>query len=310
MAQNSPGQPRSRDPPRKASNPIIGGWYADPELRIFDNKYYLYPTVSTAYECQKYFEAFVSTDLVTWISVGRIFDFKDVPWSTNRAAWAPSVGCKDGLYYLYFSAGDGVGIGVASSKSPAGPFADVLGKPLVGEDVFGAQPIDAMVFMDEDGRNYLYWGGRGHAVVAELGDDMASFKGGIREITPEKEYVEGPWMMKRRGIYYFMYSVGGWGDSSYAVKYVKADNPLGPFNGPAKKILSSELAIGTSTGHNSAFNVGDDYYIVYHRRPTDDNERDHRVVCIDRMYFTNDGEIGVVRITNEGVDERPLKSEC
>ncbi|EEH39067.2 hypothetical protein PAAG_01529 [Paracoccidioides lutzii Pb01] len=221
------------------------GWYADPELRIFDNKYYLYPTVSTAYDCQKYFEAFVSTDLVTWINVGRILDFKDVPWSTNRAAWAPSVGCKDGIYYLYFSAGDGVGIGVASSRSPEGPFVDVLGKPLIGGEMFGAEPIDAME--------------------------------GIREIPLEQEYVEGPWMMKRRGMYYFMYSVGGWGDSSYAVKYVKADNPLGPFDGPAKMILSSELAIGTSTGHNSAFNIGDDYYIVYHRRPIDDYERDHRV---------------------------------
>ncbi|OJD09393.1 hypothetical protein ACJ73_10355, partial [Blastomyces percursus] len=96
--------------------------------------------------------------------------------------------------------------------------------------------------------------------------------------------------------------VGGWGDPSYAVKYVKADNPMGPFNGPSKLILSSDPAIGTSTGHNSVFNVGDQYFIVYHRRSPTDTERDHRVVCIDRLEFDADGEIKVVKITNEGVD--------
>ncbi|PGH32161.1 hypothetical protein GX50_05060 [[Emmonsia] crescens] len=306
--------PQSLSPNTKAGNPIIDGWYADPELRIYENAYYLYPTYSAAFDNQTFFDAFVSSDLLTWKRTGRILDFANVPWTTNRAAWAPTIGHKDGSYYLYYSAGDGVGIGVAVASSPAGPFKDVLGKPLVGGNAFGAQPIDAMVFMDGDGdgagngegRNYLYWGGWGHAVVGELAADMVSFKGGFREVTPEKEYVEGPWMLKRKGIYYFLYSVGGWGDPSYAVKYVKADNPLGPFSGPSKLILSSDPNIGTSTGHNSVFNVGDDYYIVYHRRFPTDNERDHRVVCIDKMHFDHNGDIEVVKITNEGVDGRQL----
>lgn len=209
--------PQSLSPNTKAGNPIIDGWYADPELRIYENAYYLYPTYSAAFDNQTFFDAFVSSDLLTWKRTGRILDFANVPWTTNRAAWAPTIGHKDGSYYLYYSAGDGVGIGVAVASSPAGPFKDVLGKPLVGGNAFGAQPIDAMVFMDGDGdgagngegRNYLYWGGWGHAVVGELAADMVSFKGGFREVTPEKEYVEGPWMLKRKGIYYFLYSVGG-----------------------------------------------------------------------------------------------------
>lgn len=60
---------------------------------------------------------------------------------------------------MYFSAGDGAGIGVASSSSPAGPFVDVLGKPLINETLYGAQPIDADIYIDDDGRNYLYYGG-------------------------------------------------------------------------------------------------------------------------------------------------------
>lgn len=52
------------------------------------------------------------------------------------------------------------------------------------------------------------FGGWGHAIVVELGDDMVSLKGEYKEITPEG-YVEGPWMMKRNGVYYLMFSVGG-----------------------------------------------------------------------------------------------------
>lgn len=196
------------DKPGKAGNPVFDGWYADPEARIFDNQCFIYPTTSTAYEDQTYFEVFSSHDLVKWTNRGKILDFKDVPWSTNRAAWAPSVAYKNGAYYMYFSAGDGAGIGVAKSHSPVGPFVDALGKPLVSEALFGAEPIDADIFIDEDGRNYLYYGGWSHGVVVELDDDMVTPISDFKEITP-KDYVEGPWMLKRKGIYYFMYSVGG-----------------------------------------------------------------------------------------------------
>jgi beta-xylosidase len=76
--------------------------------------------------------------------------------------------------------------------------------------VFGAEPIDAQVFRDNDEgqRVWLYFGGWSHAVVVELEQDMVNLKGEFREITPPG-YVEGPWMMKRGGVYYLMYSVGG-----------------------------------------------------------------------------------------------------
>jgi beta-xylosidase len=65
------------------------------------------------------------------------------------------------------------------------------------------------VFIDDDERVWLYFGGWSHAVVVELESDMVSLKGEYLEITP-KGYVEGPWMMKREGVYYFMFSVGGY----------------------------------------------------------------------------------------------------
>ena len=196
----------------KAGNPIINGWYADPEARIFTSsqnqnqnqtqnhkQYWLYPTTSTTYDKQTTFSAFSSPDLLTWTPHPHVLNITQIPWSTNRAAWAPSVTCRNGEYYMYFSVGDGAGIGVARSETgqPQGPFRDVLGKALVPGVVKGAQGIDAQVFIDyegaEDGevvggvdgqgggrgRNWLYFGGWGHAVVVELGGGYGQFEGGV-----------------------------------------------------------------------------------------------------------------------------------
>ncbi|KAL3476942.1 glycosyl hydrolase [Aspergillus californicus] len=310
-----------------AGNPIIPGWYADPEARIFDNKYWIYPTYSAAYEEQTFFDAFSSLDLLTWTKHPSILTFSDIPWSTNRAAWAPSVARrrrprKSDLvdfntdndfeghydYFMYFSAGDGAGIGVAKSTTgrPDGPFVDALGEPLVPETVFGAEAIDAQLFQDDDGSVWLYYGGWSHAIVVEMNEDMVSLKGEYLEITPQG-YVEGPWMLKRNGIYYFMFSVGGWGDNSYGVSYVTGPSPTGPFSSTPTKILSGDDEIGTGTGHNSVISLDDDnHYIVYHRRYLNDTARDHRVVCVDRMEFDDEGNILPVNITTEGVEGSPL----
>ncbi|GFG26954.1 arabinoxylan arabinofuranohydrolase [Aspergillus udagawae] len=311
----------------RTGNPVIPGWYADPEARIFSQRYWIYPTYSAAYETQTFFDAFSSPDLLTWTKHPRILDFGNIPWTTNRAAWAPSVIRRPASprtndstateqeenghgydYFMYFSAGDGAGIGVAKSTTgrPEGPYADVLGKPLIPNTVFGAEPIDPQVFIDDDERVWLYFGGWSHAVVVELGSDMVSLKGEYLELTP-KGYVEGPWMMKREGVYYFMFSVGGWGDDSYGVSYVTGESPTGPFTTEPVKILSGNATVGTGTGHNSVFTPdGQDYYIVYHRRLLNDTERDHRVVCIDRMEFDAEGNILPVVITTEGVYARAL----
>ncbi|KAL2822042.1 xylanase D [Aspergillus granulosus] len=305
-----------------AGNPVISGFYADPEARIFDKKLWIYPTYSAAYEEQTFFDCFSSPDLLTWSKHPSILNFSGIPWSTNRAAWAPSVARRrrstnsddvdDGSeydYYMYFSAGDGAGIGVAKSTTgrPDGPFVDAIGEPLVPKTVYGAEAIDPQIFQDDaDGRVWLYYGGWSHAIVVELNDDMVSLKGEYLEITPEG-YVEGPWMLKRAGTYYFMFSVGGWGDDSYGVSYVTGPSPTGPFSSTPTKILTGNDAVGYGTGHHSVFTPdGEDYYIVYHRRYLNDTARDHRVVCIDRMEFDVDGNILPVNITIEGVEGRLL----
>lgn len=91
------------------------------------------------------------------------------------------------------------------------------------------------------------------------------------------------------------------------MSYVTASSPTGPFSSTPTKILEGDKNVGTGTGHNSVFTPdGENYYIVYHRRPLNDSERDHRVTCIDRMEFDGEGNIKPVVITTEGVERRPL----
>ncbi len=289
-----------------SGNPVLPGWYADPEIHVFEGRYWIYPTCSRAYDEQTHFEAWSSADLCDWRCEGTILSFDDVPWSTRRCAWAPSCAEKNGRYYLYFSAGDGAGIGAAASDSPAGPFQDALGRPLVDDYHHGAQPIDAHAFMDDDGSAYLYWGGWRHAVVAQIAPDMVSLAGEVVEITPEG-YVEGPFMLKRLGSYYFMWSEGSWGDASYRVAYARSASPYGPFEREGV-VLETDVAVASSAGHHSVLRLPgeeDGYVVAYHRRPLQDTHRDHRVTCLDRLTFRKDGSIEPVRMTHCGLGPCP-----
>ncbi len=292
--------------PMTSKNPIFSGWYADPEIHVFEGRYYVYPTYSAPYEKQTFFEAFSSPDLVHWRREGRILDFKDVPWSTNRAAWAPTVIERDGTYFMYFSAGDGAGIGVATSKSPGGPFKDALGRPLIKEYINGAQPIDAMAFLDDDGQAYLYYGGWKHANVVKLSKDMLSTEGEFKEITPEG-YVEGSFMLKRNGEYVFMWSEGGWTNSTYGVAYARSKSPTGPFV-RIGQILGTDPTVGKGSGHHSVLKLPgtEEYVICYHRRPLEETDANARVVCLDKLVFDKDGNILPVKQTFEGVKAHPI----
>ncbi|MET3848357.1 glycoside hydrolase family 43 protein [Paenibacillus sp. OAE614] len=301
---------------RRSGNPIFPGWYADPEPRIFEGRYWVYPTYSAAYDDQTFFDAFYSDDLVHWTKVERILEMKDISWA-RRAMWAPSPIERNGRYYYYFAANDIQsndelgGIGVAVADRPEGPFRDALGKPLIDQFYHGAQPIDPHVFIDDDGQAYLYYGGWKHCNVVKLNEDMVSiapFSDGevYKEITPEN-FVEGPCMIKRKGKYYFMWAEGGWGGPDYSVGYAVSDSPLGPFVREAK-ILQQDPEVATGAGHHGVIQIPgeDEWYIVYHRRPLSETAANHREVCIDRMEFDPEGRIRPVKLTFEGVPPRTL----
>ncbi|MBD1363686.1 family 43 glycosylhydrolase [Mucilaginibacter sp. ZT4R22] len=300
-----------------SGNPIFEGWYADPEATIFGKQYWVYPTYSDKYNKQVHFDAFSSSDLITWKKHDNVLDSSNVKWA-KRAMWAPAIVAKGGKYYLFFGANDIQndqtvgGIGIAVADKPEGPFKDYLGKPLIDKFYNGAQPIDQFVFKDKDGQYYIIYGGWGHCNIAKLKDDFTAvvpFADGtmFRSITPEG-YVEGPVMFIRNGRYYFMWSEGGWTGPDYRVAYAIADN----LNGPFKRIgtvLKQDAAVATGAGHHSVIKVPgkDEYYIVYHRRPLTETDGNHRVTCIDKMIFDAKGFIKPVKITNTGVTAQKLK---
>jgi beta-xylosidase len=325
-----------------AGNPVFPGWYADPEGIIFGDTYWIFPTFSddsgeqgpatnfTDYQLkirqntinpqylkQTFLDAFSSKDLTNWVKHPRVLDVRNISWA-GYAIWAPSITKKDDKYYLFFGANDiqnnqqPGGIGVAVANKPQGPYKDHLGKPLVNQFYNEAQPIDQFAFRDTDGQYYLIYGGWRHCNIGKLNDDFTGFvpfKDGtiFKSITPEK-YVEGPFMLVRKGKYYLMWSEGGWTGPDYSVAYAIGNSPFGPFQ-RIGKILQQDPQIATGAGHHSVINLPgtDDWYIVYHRRPLTTKNGNHRETCIDRMYFDENGLILPVKITKVGVERLILK---
>lgn len=325
-----------------SGNPLFPGWYADPEARIFAHTYWIFPTfsdedgspepssvlsekqkklqkntINPQYLKQTFLDAFSSPDLIHWKKFAHVLDIKNVKWAAY-SIWAPSIVVKDKKYYLFFGANDiqndhqPGGIGVAVADFPSGPFIDYLGKPIIDKFYNGAQPIDQFVFKDNDGQFYLLYGGWKHCNIGRLNADFTGFQpfadGGLfKSITPDK-YVEGVFMVVRNKKYYLMWSEGGWTGPDYSVAYAMSDSPLGPFK-RIGKILQQNPAIATGAGHHSVIHIPgtDDWYIVYHRRPLNTTDGNHRQVCIDHMYFDKNGLIVPVKITNMGVEKRLLR---
>ncbi|SDS73487.1 Glycosyl hydrolases family 43 [Mucilaginibacter mallensis] len=301
-----------------SGNPVIQGWNADPEAKIFEGQYWIYPTYSAPYDEQVHMDAWSSKDLVHWTKHPDIIDTASIKWA-KRAMWAPAVTEMGGKYYFFFGANDihddkkeigGIGVGV--SDKPEGPFKDYLGKPLIGKIYNGAQPIDQFIFKDKDGQYYIIYGGWQHCNIAKLNKDFTGFipfDDGVtyKSITPQ-DYVEGSVMFTRKGKYYLMWSEGGWGGPNYRVAYAMSNAPTGPFK-RIGVVLQQDPRIATGAGHHSVIQIPgtDEWYIVYHRRPLTETDANHRVTCIDHMYFDADGFIKPVHITNEGVAAVPLK---
>ncbi len=301
---------------KTSGNPVFPGWYADPEGIVFDDEYWIFPTYSAPYEDQIFMDAFSSKDLLKWKKHEKIIDTTEVKWA-KRAMWAPAIVKKDQKYFLFFAANDiqnnqetgGIGIGI--SDHPEGPYKDYLGKPLLDNIHNGAQPIDQFVFKDKDGQYYMIYGGWGHCNIVKLKSDFTEiipYDDGtvFKEITPD-QYVEGPFMFIRDGKYYFMWSEGGWGGPDYKVAYAISDSPFGPFK-RIGVVLQQDAKVATGAGHHSLIQVPgtDEWYIVYHRRPLGETDANHRVTCVDKLTFDNDGYINPVKITYEGVKQREL----
>ncbi|POX45038.1 family 43 glycosylhydrolase [Streptomyces sp. Ru72] len=293
-------------------SPVLPGLNADPDIAYLDGQYWIYPT-SDGYNgwSGTSFKAYSSKDLVHWKDHGVILDLgPDVTWA-DKYAWAPTIAQKNGKYYFYFCAEQQIGVAVADS--PAGPFKDALGKPLVAKGgSLKGQMIDPAVFTDDDGQSYLYWG-NGHAYVVPLNADMTSYDASkVKDITTD-DFREGSFMIKRKGTYYFMWSEDDTRSENYHVAYATGPTPLGPWT-KRGTILSKRPEYGIlGTGHHSVVNAPgtDDWYIVYHRFALNGpgkagGDGMHRETTVDRMEFAADGTILPVVPTLQSV--QPVRS--
>lgn len=280
----------------KAPKAVLPGVYADPHIAVFGNKFYIYPTTDGSEGWMSdYFTCWSSKDLVKWTNEGTILTLKkDLSWASERA-WAPAVAQKNGKFYYYYSAD--VNIGVAVSDHPTGPFKDPLGKPLIPKGTFKGQMIDPMVFVDDDGSAYLYFG-QGNCNIVKLNEDMISCDLSKVIVIKPEGYNEGSFVFKRKGKYYLMWSEFDTRDPRYSVAYATSDSPLGPFVKAVGNPVLKGLGVVKGAGHHSVVQVPgkDEWYIAYHRFKIPDGNGYNRETCISPMRFDENGAIQIVDV--------------
>lgn len=288
---------------------------ADPSAHVWqDGRLYIY--ASHDEECQEDFwmknwHVFSSDDLINWTDHGSCLSVGDITWADNYA-WAPDCAYKKGKYYFCFPAGTGhkdrvnpkkstkwMGIGIAVSDSPTGPFIDHIGAPL-WTDPYSNDPC---LFIDDDGTPYLYVHGKGSDYkVIELTDDMKSIKGDFykMDMGGYEPKMEGPWIFKRNGKYYFTMPEG-----NRVLTYYLADSPKGPWTYQGV-IMEQEH---NSNNHHSIVEYKGQWILFYHRwintGDSCENRKRQRSICAEYLFFNEDGTIQPVTRTEAGLASKP-----
>jgi len=253
---------------------------ADPAAIYHDGTYYFYSTNAGL-------NVFTSTDLVHWTKGPRVLpeEFKGV--------WAPEVyrHPEDGKFYLYYTRRYKIGVAVADK--PDAEFADLGYLAIPG--------IDAHVFRDDDGRLYLYFTHTPPFSMYCIPMKSPTETGGpvtqCFEISQDWEkhdfpINEGPWMLKRDGVYYLLYSGSNAQSIYYAVGYATAPTPVGPFTKYAKNPVFKNLPAINGPGHGSVVRDREGtLWHLYHQK-VDTRKGWARDICLDRVAFDDTGVFG------------------
>ncbi|MEN5060869.1 glycoside hydrolase family 43 protein [Luteimonas sp. TWI1416] len=288
---------------RAISSPLVTHIHtADPSAHVFEGKLYIYPSHDIDagapfddegghFGMEDYHVLRQDHPGGEAVDCGRALHVRDVPWAA-RQMWAPDAACRDGRYYFYFPAkrADGLfRIGVAVGDRPEGPF---VPDP---EPIAGTYSIDPAVFADDDGEQYLYfggiWGGQlqkyrddvfdaaheeptGAAPalgprVARLRADMRVLAEPTREVAildadgrplraddHARRFFEGPWLHRHGGRYYLSYSTG----NTHLLCYAVGDSPYGPF---VHQGVLLEPVVGWTTQHSIVEFEGR-WWLYYH----------------------------------------------
>lgn len=300
-----------------AGNPVTREPYtADPAARVFGDRIYLY--TSHDEPGAKYFDMFdwrlfSTSDLATWQDHGSIFRLEGFSWA-KQYAWAPDAVHANGKYYLFLPT-DRARIGVAVGDSPSGPFRDAIGAPLLDKETMpelGPEPIDPNVLLDDDGSAWMYLGCRQLKVV-KLAASLTKLDGPVRDVVlldpsgkpipaaaPEKQpekpmgFGEAPFLFKRSGRYYFVYS-NGWGAAATLV-YATGTSPTGPFTYQGEVMKH----VNCVTHHGSIVEFHGRWFVFYHTSDVSKGNTFRRNVCVDELTFDADGKIIPVVGTTTG----------
>jgi len=289
-------------------NPVFNNDAPDPAILRWGNFFYSCVT-NNRYQGKDYRLMILrSPNLVDWTVCGEVFPKQLPAWIDPEEPhlWAPELVEHQGRIFLYFAAlGKGGqiiqgphGIGVAWANHPEGPYEFAQEPLLIGS---GFHYIDPMVFTDDDGSRYLYWGSNHQPIYGQqLADDGLTLIGDpIPVILPQigpmlidadlpprpahESLVEAPWMIKRGDYYYLFYSGDDIVIDRYAVSVARSLSPLGSFEkNVSNPILLHNLRF-TAPGHNAVIqdDAGQDW-LIYHARDRT-NQRLGRVLLIDRI---------------------------
>ena len=287
-----------------AANPIVppGIHIADPSAHVWqDGRLYVYGSTDEKpnHYCSYHHDVVSTADLIHWTLVTNVFASKgpdDQVAYAHAPLYAPDCQYKNGTYYLYHCMPGDISEGVATSKSPTGPFVHSQRIQLNG-----VEGIDPCVFMDDDGQAYYIWG--------QFGAKVAKLKSSLTEIDPttihdnvltEKEHFfhEGGYMVKRNGTYYFVYTHMGRGSRPTCIGYATGKSPFGPFIYRGVIIDNNYCDPGNWNNHGSLVEFKGRWYVFYHRSTQDSFTL--RKTCLEPITFNPDGTINEVEMTTQG----------
>jgi len=255
---------------------------------------------------------------------------EDFKYGQKNSAWASqAIKGLDGKYYFYGTVlFDGGGyeqvISIAAANKPTGPWRRVGTVPLVRRSMVQSdlgksyENIDPTVFIDDDGTAWLAWG-QMNPCIAKLKPNMTEIERPIRFLFPEDgswtsedPYREGPFLYKRKGKYYMVYASmkldAQGNDIAETISYAMADSLEGPWTN-GKRITDCAPAIDETnsfTIHPAVFDFKGQTYLFYHNAMlTLDVDGDEwrgatgrRSLCVDYLYFNDDGTIQFVDVRN------------
>lgn len=229
----------------------------DPFILTWQEKYYAYGTSSP-----NGIVVYVSDDLKNWtvpagVPNGLALHKDDV--YADRWFWAPEVYAINGKFYMYFSADEH--ICVSTSDSPLGPFKQEVQKPMLETE----KSIDNSLFIDDDGTPYLFWvrfNDGNNVWVAQLEKNLTDLKPETmrhcihvsqpwEEIWPRVN--EGPFVIKRNGVYFMTYSANSYESQMYGVGVATATNIAGPWTKYTNNPILQKPGNLIGVGHHALF---------------------------------------------------------